>query len=195
MIVLEEGAKLLLLAKEAVKTGFDDRQLKVEPALKERFSEAQGVFVTIHEQGQLRGCIGFPEPIFPLWQAIIRAARAAAFDDPRFPPIEESEYEDLEFEVSVLTVPQKIEVENPDDYPSHIIIGRDGLIISVDGASGLLLPQVATEWHWNPKQFLENLCMKAGVMKDAWRSGEAEILKFQAQIFGEKDGKVVEKKI
>ncbi|MBU0980212.1 MAG: TIGR00296 family protein [Nanoarchaeota archaeon] len=195
MISLEDGKKLLSLAKESVRTALFDEELKPDPALLQKYSAPQGVFVTLHEHDQLRGCIGFPEPVYPLTEAIIRGARAAAFDDPRFPPVEENEFEDLHFEISILTVPEKIVVEKPEGYTDKVEIGKDGLILRLQGASGLLLPQVPVEWKWNAKQFLENLSMKAGLTKDAWQHDEAELLKFQAQIFSEEDGDIVEKKL
>ena len=145
--------------------------------LKDKLTQPRGVFVTINKQGELRGCIGFPEPVFPLGIALIKAARAAAFEDPRFEPLKEEELKDIEIEISVLTLPEKIK---PD--PDLIKVGEDGLIVKKGINSGLLLPQVATEYNWSAEEFLSQTCVKAGLPRDAWKSSEIEIQKFQAQI-------------
>ena len=149
--------------------------------LKSRFNKKQGVFVTIHKNKELRGCIGFPEPIFPLYDAIKKAALYAAFEDPRFHPLRNDEYEDIEFELSILTVPEP--VNKP--YEKNIKVGEDGLIIRAMGRSGHLLPQVATEYNWSPEEFLGHTCQKAGLSDDAWKNDDIEILSFQAEIFSE----------
>jgi hypothetical protein len=92
----------------------------------------------------------------------------------------------VKVEVSVLTKPEPIEVENPRDYPKHIEIGRDGLIIEWSGYSGLLLPQVPVEWGWDVEEFLSQTCMKAGLPPDHWFEKDVRIQKFSAQIFKEK---------
>ena len=114
MISGEDKERLLRLARDSILASFS----RQEPDTKgsERFSEKQGVFVTLHKNNQLRGCIGFPEPVFPLYQAIIDSARSAAFKDPRFPPVQEAEMKDVEIEISVLSVPKEIIVVNSSFY-------------------------------------------------------------------------------
>lgn len=151
------------------------------------FLEKSGVFTTLHTypERELRGCIGFPTPVMPLVDAIIESAVSAA-QDPRFPDLQKEELKKVIVEVSILTKPQKISVKNPDDYPKKIIIGRDGLIIRKGFHSGLLLPQVATEYGWDARTFLEHLCMKASLPSDAWSSPGTEIFSFHSEIFSEK---------
>jgi len=146
------------------------------------FSEKRGVFVTLTKQGQLRGCIGFPYPVMPLGDAIEDAAVAAALEDPRFPGVGKNELVDLDFEVTVLTIPVTLECD-PQDRPAHVEVGRHGLIARGFGTSGLLLPQVATEYGWDAKTFLDHTCEKAGLPRNCWTKNNVEILTFEGQIF------------
>ena len=197
MISLADGKRLLNLAKDAVKSHFTGQDVVVEPELRDKYSEKQGVFVTLHKDNQLRGCIGFPEPVMPLTDAIIHAAKSAAFSDPRFGTLQKEELKEIVFEISILTVPKKIEVSKPEEYLENIKIGRDGLIIKASSGSGLLLPQVFTEYKCTPEQALEMTCQKAGLPADAWKDLTNDILSFSAQIFAETEpnGDVVEKGI
>jgi uncharacterized protein (TIGR00296 family) len=189
MFTLEQGKKLVELARHAIETHFERKTLSLE-SYKE-FSEKQGVFVTLKKHGELKGCIGFTEPIMVLYQAVVRAARAAAFEDTRFKPLKKEEFNEIEIEISVLTKPELIRVSRPEEYFKKIVVGRDGLIIKAGVYSGLLLPQVPLEYNWDVEKYLRQLCMKAGVPMDAWKN--YPIHKFQAQIFAEEDGKVVQK--
>lgn len=166
----------MLLAKDSVESFFSD-SIEIPEHIKQRFSEKRGVFVTLKKKGELRGCIGYTHAIYPLYQAVYEAARAAAFDDPRFPPIEEGELKDLEYEVSVLTPPKRIEPP----FPEQIRVGTDGLLVRMQGQSGLLLPQVATEWGWDSEKFLSQTCLKAGLAMDAWKDSECEVYIFQGE--------------
>ena len=154
----------------------------VPKEIPEYAKEKKGVFVTITKNNELRGCIGFPLPIYPLWEGVIKAARAAAYDDPRFPPLDKSEIKDIKIEISILTVPKEIEGD-PKEYPKKIEIGKDGLIVEYDGYSGLLLPQVATEYNLSPEEFLDDTCIKAGLPPGCWKY--AKVYKFQAEIISE----------
>jgi hypothetical protein len=155
------------------------------------------VFVTLSKDGELRGCIGFPEPTYALKRAIVEAARSAAFDDPRFPPVTKEEMNEITIEVSALTIPKLVKVKDSEEYEDMIIIGKDGLIIRGKFGSGLLLPQVPVDYGWNVKEFLKHLCMKAGLLSDAWKDLDNKIYSFQAQIFEEIEprGEVVEKEL
>ena len=148
---------------------------------------ARGVFVTLlrHPGGGLRGCIGFPLPHYPLRDGVPRAARAAALHDPRFPPVLPEELDRLVVEVSVLSVPTPVP-GRPEDRAEAITVGRDGLLLEVGPASGLLLPQVAPEQGWSAEEFLEGLCEKAGVPPGAWRRPGTRLLRFEAEIFRER---------
>jgi len=133
----------------------------------------------------LRGCIGLPYPTTPLVQAVIEAALSAATRDPRFPPVALEELDQITFEVSVLTPPERVTVEKPTDYPSKIKVGQDGLIIEKSYCKGLLLPQVPVELGWNEEEFLCQCSMKAGLPPDSWLLKDTKIYRFQAIIFEE----------
>jgi AmmeMemoRadiSam system protein A len=137
-----------------------------------------GIFVSIHNGKELRGCIGNVMPDQPLYRTTARCAVAAATSDPRFASVTMDELPEVSFELSVLTIPEA--VHNVD----QIELGKHGLIVSKGSARGLLLPQVATKYRWNRNQFLAETCIKAGLFPDAWREG-ANIHCFTADVFGE----------
>lgn len=146
------------------------------------FFKKRGVFVTLTKLGDLRGCIGFPYPYLPLGDAIKQAAVAAALEDPRFPQVQASELPDMELEVTVLTVPEPLTCA-PADRSAAVIVGKHGLIVKGMGTSGLLLPQVATDWGWDSATFLDHTCQKAGLPSGCWKKDSVEILIFEGQIF------------
>ncbi|MDI9619760.1 MAG: TIGR00296 family protein [Candidatus Nezhaarchaeota archaeon] len=188
----EEGEFLVKLARRAVtEYARSKKVIGVPSEAPQKLHEKRGVFVTIrgYPSNELRGCIGFPEPAFPLVDATIKAALSSAFEDPRFPPLRGSELENVVFEVSVLTLPQLIKASNPQEYPLHIKVGRDGLIIEKGPFRGLLLPQVAVEYGWNEEEFLSQCCMKALVHPDAWLDRDTRVYKFQAEVFEEEGPK------
>ena len=148
------------------------------------FLEKRGVFVTLTKQGQLRGCIGYPEPILPLHIALHEASLASALKDPRFSPVNCQELREILIEITILTKPELVTI-SPDLRPSVIQIGVHGLIIRVHGHSGLLLPQVATEWNFNQTEFLEQTCQKAGLPKNIWMMENVSLYTFTGQIFSE----------
>jgi AmmeMemoRadiSam system protein B/AmmeMemoRadiSam system protein A len=143
----------------------------------ERLKELRGAFVTINKQGNLRGCIGHIRGLKPLYKTVEEMASAAAFDDPRFPPITKSELKDLEIEISVLTPFKQI------TDTSEIEVGKHGIYMERGFYSGLLLPQVATEYGWNRETFLEHTCRKAGLPPNAWKEKDTRIYIFSADIF------------
>ncbi|MBU0757011.1 MAG: TIGR00296 family protein [Nanoarchaeota archaeon] len=195
MLSLEEGKKFVRLARNSIRMYFTNEEVDLSNVKK--FSDKQGVFVTLNKRGMLRGCIGYPEPIMPLYKAVVQAARSAALSDPRFPPLTEKEINEVTVEVSVLTVPELIEVKDAEEYLDKIKIGRDGLIVRAPFGSGLLLPQVFPEYNAKPRLALEMTCQKAGLPRNYYKDVETcKIFKFQAQIFSEEEpnGNVVEKK-
>jgi AmmeMemoRadiSam system protein A len=143
----------------------------------ETLNRELGAFVTLKIQGRLRGCIGNIVGNGPLVATIERMALAAAFEDPRFPPVSAGEYPELELEVSVMGP------LSPCPDPELIEVGRHGLYIRKSMHSGLLLPQVATEWGWDRETFLDQTCVKAGLPKGTWRKPKTEIWWFEAVIF------------
>ncbi len=182
--MLRKDQQLLLkLARNTLETYFKD----LDPDTSEctHLTQLRGCFVTLHKRGELRGCIGFTKPIMPLFEQIIAATKAAAFEDPRFEPLVAEELKDLHIEISILTKPELIKAGSQQDYFDNIQVGRDGLIIQTNGHSGLLLPQVAKEYHWTPKQFLDAVSEKAGLDMDAWKHKESKVYKFKAEVFGE----------
>lgn len=181
LLTEEEGVLATRLARGAIEH-IIAKKAKPGLTLTPVFAEKRGVFVTLNKAGQFRGCIGFPYPVMPLGDAIENAAVAAALEDPRFPGVRRDELDSLDFEVTVLTTPVPLECD-PEDRPNHIEIGRHGLIARGFGTSGLLLPQVAPEYGWDAKTFLDYTCEKAGLPALCWHQKNTEILTFEGQIF------------
>lgn len=144
-----------------------------------------GVFVTIKKNGNLRGCIGYPYPILSLDVALEKAAISAAFFDHRFNKIDIDEFFDLDFEISILSIPEEIKLINRKILPSLIEIGKHGLIIELGENSGLLLPIVAVEFNLSSKNFLEQVCIKAGLFPNSWLDEKSKIFFFETQIFSD----------
>jgi uncharacterized protein (TIGR00296 family) len=186
-LTLNEGTFLTRLARKAI-TAFLDSRRKIDPPpnTPTKLKDKYGVFVTlnkvIEKQETLRGCIGFPLPTLPLVDATIDAAISAAIRDTRFPPVASSELKEILIEVSVLTPPVLIEVDNPRNYVKKVTVGVDGLIVERGWYKGLLLPQVPIEWRWDVEEYLANSCMKAGLPPDAWLIRETKIYKFSCII-------------
>jgi uncharacterized protein len=184
LLTEDEGAVAVRSARAAI-----EHVVAKKPEIHQKFppvfSEKRGVFVTLTKNGTLRGCIGLPYPVMPLGQAIIHAASAAALEDPRFPPVIKEELPAICLEVTILTVPVPLD-DTPEDRPSKIIVGKHGLIVRGMGTSGLLLPQVAPEYHWDARTFLDHTCMKAGLPANCWTLPSVEILTFEGQIFSER---------
>ena len=177
----EDKIFLLKLARETITEEVNGRKMKIPPAPSPIMNEPRGAFVTLHKHGALRGCIGYIEPVKPLIETIVDMAKAAAFDDWRFPPVEKSEVPELDIEISILSPIQEIK------DPSKIIVGKHGIIITRGMNRGLLLPQVATEWGWDREKFLEETCIKAGLPKDTWKQKGTKIEIFSSEIFSEKE--------
>ena len=185
MLSLDEGIKAVKLARSAVEQYVKDNT-SPSSDIGGVFAEKHGTCVTLHTSPahDLRGCIGIPLPVMSLKEAIIESARSAA-RDPRFPPLEENEIDNIVIEVTILTKPELIKVNQPQDYLSHIEIGRDGLIVEQGLYKGLLLPQVPIEQGWEKEEFLSHTCIKAGLLSDAWLDQNTKIYKFSGQIFTE----------
>lgn len=176
----EEQKKFLLnLARETIKAELEKSKLSITCPDEPFYQRKTGGFVTLHKAGKLRGCIGYVIAHKSLFETIKEMAKAAAFNDPRFPSLQKSELENIEIEISILS--ELIPVQSVDE----IKIGRDGLLIRNSFTSGLLLPQVALEWNWDRKTFLEQTCNKAGLPINCWKNSETEIFRFTAEIFSE----------
>jgi uncharacterized protein (TIGR00296 family) len=183
MLTADEGTMAVKMARNTIEAVVHGRPVP-STSLPPVFSEKRGIFVTITRSGELRGCIGYPYPVLPLKEAIPSAATGAALEDPRFPPVPLSELDMIRVEVTVLTPPEPLGV-TPEMRPHAVTIGKHGLIARSGGRSGLLLPQVATEYSWNCEEFLSHTCMKAGLPANCWKRSETEILTFEGQIFHE----------
>jgi len=144
-----------------------------------KLMEKRGVFVTLKKKGELRGCIGYIEPVLPLYKAVIDMTIAASTRDMRFLPVHRGELDDIKIEISVLSPLKRI------NNIGEIEIGRHGLLIKKGNYSGLLLPQVALEYGWDREEFLKQTCIKAGIYRNAWKDKQTEIYIFSAQIISE----------
>jgi AmmeMemoRadiSam system protein A len=174
----EQERALLKLARQAIEHHFKKgTSPKVHPhdaVLKEK----RGAFVTLKVAGQLRGCIGYPLPVKPLYETIIEMAIAAASQDFRFEPLTAEELDRTKIEISVLSLPQ------PAASPEDVDVGCHGIIISKGFNRGLLLPQVPVEYQWDRETYLRHGCLKAGLNPEDWKKG-AKIETFTAQVFSE----------
>jgi len=182
MLSKENRKRLLEIARLAIEDYLKtEKKLPVKEEAPE-LNKKQGAFVTLHKQGELRGCIGNLIGTQPLYLTVRDMAIQAAVADPRFLPLELAELKDIEIEISVLSELEKI------DNPDLIELGKHGVLIRKGLRSGVFLPQVATETGWSKEEFLNNLCAhKAGLSPDCWRDGSAEIYIFSAEVFNEKD--------
>ena len=183
----DEDGELAVRIARGVVEGFVKHTKSPIPNVPAIFNEKSGVFVTLTTQpgNNLRGCIGYPEPIMPLIEAIKDAAVSAASKDPRFPPVKPEELGNIRVEVSLLTPPVEIVVQKPSDLVKQVKVGEDGLILQRGFGRGLLLPQVPVEWGWDAEEFLCQTCLKAGLMPDAWLQKGTKVFKFQAEVFSE----------
>lgn len=186
---LDLGVASVRRARHAIEATLG-REAGTEPLSEKpraEWNERGGVFVTLrtYPDAELRGCIGFPRPVLPLGRAIDEAAAAAAREDPRFLPLRPAELGAVVVEVSLLSVPEPIGAADAAGRIASVGVGRDGLIVSVGGASGLLLPQVAVEERWSAEEFLDRTCEKAGLPRNAWRHASTRVERFEAAVFGE----------
>ncbi|NYT03149.1 MAG: TIGR00296 family protein [Candidatus Methanofastidiosa archaeon] len=197
MYNLEEGKKLVFLARKNIESYLEKRKNIEIQDVPESFKINCGVFVTLHTYPKysLRGCIGYPEPVLPLIDALLDASTSSATRDPRFQKVRPDELKNLVIEVTVLTPPELVKVKEVSEYPSKIEVGKDGLIVELGYKKGLLLPQVPVEEKWDSEDFLSHTCIKAGLTLDCWMDNRTKIYKFQGQIFSETkpEGEVIEK--
>jgi len=176
----EQQEVLLKLARERIETYVKTGEKKKFDAHDERMKVKQGAFVTLRKDGVLRGCIGHIVPIEALCDTVADMAIAAATEDPRFPVVTTEELKDINIEISVLSVPRRVQ------SAEEIELGKHGVIVRKGMRQGVFLPQVATETGWDKKTFLEHLCWgKAGLPKDSWKDKDTELYVFTAQLFEE----------
>ncbi|TFG00963.1 MAG: TIGR00296 family protein [Promethearchaeota archaeon] len=200
----EDGELLIKFARDNIKNYLKTNKRMIVPdKIKKKFGEKYGAFVTLNKIGisgnPLRGCIGHIEPKFPLYETVHKVSVSSATEDPRFPSVSLEELDKLTIELSILTPPELMDVDNPQEYLEQIQIGRDGLIIERGMRRGLLLPQVPVDHDrdWDKKTFLEQTCRKAWLPKDSWKDESTKVYKFSAILFEETEpnGKVVRKYI
>ena len=170
---------LFRVARESLEAHLKGEKAALPQATSQTLSQPSGVFVTLHRGGRLRGCIGYLEAMKPLLAAVQEMAVAAAFQDPRFPPLRQDELADLDVEISVLSPMCQIK------HIEEIQVGRDGIYLERDPCRGLLLPQVATEYGWDRTTFLKQTCVKSGLPPDAWEDPATRIFIFSAKILHE----------
>jgi len=176
----EERQILLKLAHASIEAALDKREIPLDPP-SPHLAEPRGAFTTLYFRRQLQGCVGFVFPVASLYRTVAETARAAAFEDTRFPPVTHEQVPDLQVSLSILSPLQPLRAED-------VEIGRHGLLISQLGRRGLLLPQVPVGHAWDRVTFLEQTCRKAGLPPDAWRKG-ATIEGFTAEVFGDVESK------
>ncbi len=170
----KDGKILIEIAKNAIKNEFNITYSRID--IPEKLKKKAGAFVTINEDNSLRGCIGYPYPVMELYRAVEKSAVEAAFDDPRFMPLKKKEIDKIEIEITILGEMMKFDYKNIDE----ITVGKHGLYIKNGIYSGILLPQVATEYNFTKKEFLEETCLKAGLNKNCYT--DSELYVFEGKI-------------
>lgn len=177
----KEKQALLAIAREAVIQAVLTGKEYIEPREEKALNQRNGCFVTIKQNGKLRGCIGNFQSELPLFREVAHMALASATRDPRFYPMKEVDLDNFSIEISVLSPLHKV------DSCDEIEVGRHGIYIEKGFYRGVLLPQVASEHGWDHQTFLKQTCLKAGLPTNAWEADDAEIYVFSAQVFGEND--------
>ena len=203
LFTLEDGRTLIKFARDNIEHYLEyNKRVVVPESLKERFSDKYGVFVTLNiyefKGNPLRGCIGYIEPTYSLFEVVYRVSVSSATEDPRFSSVTLDEMDNIVIEISILTPPKLVEISDPSEYLEKIVIGRDGLIAEQGMRRGLLLPQVPVDHNrnWDVETFLEHTCSKAWLSSDAWRDiKRTKIYSFQAILFEERTprGEIVRK--
>ncbi|OLE68504.1 hypothetical protein AUF78_15545 [archaeon 13_1_20CM_2_51_12] len=201
LLSTEDGTILVGTARQAIADYFDGKNFDPVTNVGSELRVSRGVFVTLFDKARsrgLRGCIGNPFSKASLLNETVRCAVDAATMDPRFAPVRKDEFlQSITVEVTVLSPLEDIIVKSPLDLPLNIKVGRDGLFLDGFGTRGLLLPQVAVDEGFDEEEFLNECCLKAGLMPDAWVTGSVKVARFQGQIFSEDSpgGRVFERKL
>ena len=189
---VEDGKLLIEFARDNIEHYLTyNKRISVPEEIKHKFEEKYGAFVTLNTYNvsgnPLRGCIGYIEPTYPLYEVVHRVSVSSATEDPRFPSVGLKEMDNIIIEISILTPPKLIEVNDPKEYLDKIVIGRDGLIAEKGLRRGLLLPQVPVDHgrNWDVETFLSHTCQKAWLPSDSWKEKGTKIYFFQAILFEE----------
>ncbi len=175
----EEKSELLRLARKTLEHVTCSKKPAPPTTSFPILKEKRGAFVSLHKDKELRGCIGMVQALKPLAETVVEMVEAAAFRDPRFPSVRSHEVPEIDIEISVLSPLLQIHCVE------EIVVGKHGILIEHGWHSGLLLPQVATEYGWDRKTFLEHTCVKAGLDMNAWKEKDTKIFVFAADIFGD----------
>ncbi|MFX1317490.1 MAG: TIGR00296 family protein [Promethearchaeota archaeon] len=190
---LDDGKQLIKFARENIEYYLvKNRRIPIPDDIKNKYSDKYGAFITLNRYGvsgnPLRGCIGYIEPTYPLYDVIHRVSISSALEDPRFPSVTIEEMDNIVIELSILTPPELINVDDKKEFFKKIVIGRDGLIVERGMRRGLLLPQVPVDYgrNWDVETFLTHTCNKAWLPDDAWKEKNTKIYSFQAILFEEK---------
>jgi AmmeMemoRadiSam system protein A len=181
----QERTTLLQIARGAIAAELVPGSIAESPgALSQSLQAKRGCFVTLNKQGMLRGCIGTIAPVSPLVDAVAENARGAAFHDPRFPPLSIDELQETDIEISVLTVPRRLDFRDAEDLLAKLQPGVHGVVLSRGLLGATFLPQV---WEQLPEKemFLGFLCQKAGLQKDCWKAGDIEIKVYAVEHFSD----------
>ena len=193
---VEDGKLLIQFARENIENYLkQSKRIPVPEVIKQKFGTKYGAFVTLNTHNGsgnlLRGCIGYIEPIYSLYDVIHKVSVSSATEDPRFPSVTLKEMDNIIIELSILTPPKLIEVDDPKEYLEQIVIGRDGLIAEKGMRRGLLLPQVPVDHdrNWTVEEFLNQTCKKAWLSPDAWQDKNIKIYSFRAILFEEETPK------
>ncbi len=186
----ETGIYLVKLARFAAKSWIcEEKEPRPILPMPEQAKFTTGAFVTVKtrigNEAHLRGCIGYLIGIKPLFEEVIDLARESTLNDPRFDPVQEKELSSLIFEVTVLTPPEEIVYNSPEELLNNITIPSDGLIVKYGRTSGLLLPQVPVEQDWNVEEYISYTCRKAFLPTDIWKKEKITVEKFQGVVFTE----------
>ncbi len=190
MLTHDEGVEIVELARHAIETLLFNQPLNLEPY--KRFDQSQGIFVTLKKEKELRGQMGTVETKDPLYKAVLKAARDAAFHDKRFDPVNEDEIQEIQVEVAVLYNAKLLRVNNYEEYSELISPEADGLMMQAGIYRAVMLPNPEMRYGWDVERVLRHLCISAGMTMDAWKGMTNNIYTFQAQVFAERAGKVVE---
>jgi AmmeMemoRadiSam system protein A len=175
-----EKQLLLGVARSALILAVRNRESLKELPKDEALQRPGGVFVTLHYRGRLRGCVGQLASKDTLAEVVAQCSKSAALEDPRFEEVSVVELPGIEIELSVLSAPVDVR-------PEQIQPGKHGLLVSCGWKRGVLLPQVAAQFHWNAQQFLEETCAKADLARDAWENPATRVQAFTAEVFSEAD--------
>ncbi|MGM0567593.1 MAG: AmmeMemoRadiSam system protein A [Elusimicrobiota bacterium] len=178
----KQKIKLVNIARTTMEKYIKKNEIYVPRVEDPVLNEKRGVFVTLKSGSMLRGCIGSIMPENKLYLSVRDMTVKSSVSDPRFMPVTAEEIDNINIEISVLSIPEEV------SSPEQIKIPGDGVIVKKDGRAGVYLPQVAYETGWTKEQFLNNLCeSKAGLKTDAWKDPKTHIFSFRAEVFNEKE--------